>query len=76
MPDEDRHTYAEGLKRGGYLLSARVPDGLQDAAADFSKPPTRSISTSAARLGDKEAGPDTRHPRTHQQRRPMARAPA
>ena len=35
MPDEDRHTYAEGLKRGGYLLSARVPDGLQDAAADI-----------------------------------------
>jgi uncharacterized protein (TIGR02271 family) len=35
MPDEDRHTYAEGLNRGGYLLSARVPDGLQDAAADI-----------------------------------------
>lgn len=35
MPDEDRDTYAEGLKRGGYLLSARVPDGLQDAAADI-----------------------------------------
>ena len=35
MPDEDRHTYAEGVKRGGYLLSARVPDGLQDAAADI-----------------------------------------
>ena len=35
MPDEDRYTYAEGLKRGGYLLSARVPDGLQEAAADI-----------------------------------------
>jgi uncharacterized protein (TIGR02271 family) len=35
MPVEDRHTYAEGLKRGGYLLSARVPDGLQEAAADI-----------------------------------------
>lgn len=35
MPDEDRHTYAEGLNRGGYLLSARVPAGLQEAAADI-----------------------------------------
>ena len=35
MPDEDRHTYAEGLKRGGYLLSARVPDELEEAAADI-----------------------------------------
>ena len=32
MPDEDRHTYAEGLRRGGYMLSARVPDGLEEAA--------------------------------------------
>ena len=35
MPDEDRHTYAEGLKRGGYLLSARVPDELAEAAEDI-----------------------------------------
>lgn len=35
MPDEDRHTYTEGLKRGGYLLSARVPDELEEAAADI-----------------------------------------
>jgi uncharacterized protein (TIGR02271 family) len=34
MPDEDRYTYAEGLQRGGYLLTARVPDGLEDAAID------------------------------------------
>src|SRR3954452_20576867 len=33
-PEEDRHTYAEGLRRGGYLLSARVPDGMQDRASD------------------------------------------
>src|SRR4051812_18791836 len=33
-PEEDRSTYAEGLRRGGYLLSARVPDGLQDRAGD------------------------------------------
>ena len=24
MPDEDRYTYAEGLRRGGYVVSARV----------------------------------------------------
>ena len=35
MPDEDRHTYAEGLKRGSYLLSARVPDELAEAAEDI-----------------------------------------
>src|SRR4051812_32173909 len=33
-PEEDRYTYAEGLRRGGYLLSARVPDGMQDRASD------------------------------------------
>ena len=32
MPEEDHHTYAEGLRRGSYLLSVRVPDGLQDQA--------------------------------------------
>ena len=35
MPDEDRHTYSEGLRRGGYLLSARVSDELEAAAADI-----------------------------------------
>src|SRR4051794_12277335 len=33
-PEEDRYTYAEGLRRGGHLLSARVPDGMQDRAGD------------------------------------------
>jgi uncharacterized protein (TIGR02271 family) len=33
-PDEDRHAYAEGVRRGGYLLTARVPDGLEDQAVD------------------------------------------
>jgi uncharacterized protein (TIGR02271 family) len=35
MPNEDRHTYTEGLKRGSYLLSALVPDDLEAAAADI-----------------------------------------
>ncbi|MFL5336164.1 MAG: YsnF/AvaK domain-containing protein [Geminicoccaceae bacterium] len=34
MPDEDRHTYTEGLKRGSYLLSARVSADVEPAAMD------------------------------------------
>jgi stress response protein YsnF len=34
FPEEDQHTYAEGVRRGGYLLSARVPDGLEGQATD------------------------------------------
>ncbi|QRM36018.1 hypothetical protein [Microvirga sp. VF16] len=26
LPDEDRHTYAEGLRRGGYLISVNASD--------------------------------------------------
>ena len=32
MPDEDRHAYSEGLRRGHFLLSARVDDGDYDDA--------------------------------------------
>lgn len=35
MPDDDRHTYAEGLERGGYLVSARVEEGHYDLALDI-----------------------------------------
>jgi uncharacterized protein (TIGR02271 family) len=41
VPDEDRQTYAEGIRRGGCLLSAKVPEGLEDqamAALDRSGP--------------------------------------
>src|SRR5687767_305643 len=34
VPDEDRHTYAEGLRRGGCLLTAQVPAGLEDQVYD------------------------------------------
>src|SRR3954447_3966575 len=34
-PEEDRETFAEGVRRGGYLLSARVPEGLEDRAVDL-----------------------------------------
>ena len=26
LPEEDRHTYAEGLRRGGYLVTVRTAD--------------------------------------------------
>jgi uncharacterized protein (TIGR02271 family) len=31
MPDEDRHAYHEGVRRGGYLLTARVGEERADA---------------------------------------------
>jgi stress response protein YsnF len=34
VPDEDRHTYAEGMRRGGCLLTARVPEGMVDEALE------------------------------------------
>ena len=35
MPDEDRYTYAEGLRRGGYLLTVNVKDTQYDDALDI-----------------------------------------
>src|SRR3954447_8195940 len=34
LPDDDRQLYAEGARRGGYLLTARVGDDLEEAALD------------------------------------------
>ena len=34
IPDEDRHSYAEGLRRGGAMVSARVDDAQIDRAMD------------------------------------------
>jgi uncharacterized protein (TIGR02271 family) len=34
VPDDDRPTYEEGVRRGGYLLSARVPDEMATQAED------------------------------------------
>ena len=34
VPEEDRYTYAEGVRRGGYLLSARIPEGMEEPALD------------------------------------------
>jgi len=32
MPDQDRHAYSEGIRRGGFLLSARVEEDRADEA--------------------------------------------
>src|SRR4051812_17414577 len=48
-PEEDRHAYAEGLRRGGCLLSARVPEGLEDRGIDLLENP-------GAGAGDERAG--------------------
>ena len=35
LPDEDRSTYAEGLRRGGYLLSVDASDSQYEAVIDI-----------------------------------------
>src|SRR5215203_125992 len=35
LPDEDRATYAEGLRRGGYLVTVRATDAQYDRAIDI-----------------------------------------
>jgi len=35
VPDDDRHTYAEALRRGSVMVTARVDDAHYDAAADL-----------------------------------------
>lgn len=35
IPDEDRHTYAEGLRRGGYLVSVNASDADYDRVVDI-----------------------------------------
>jgi uncharacterized protein (TIGR02271 family) len=35
LPEEDRHTYAEGLRRGGYLVSVRASEAQSERALDI-----------------------------------------
>jgi uncharacterized protein (TIGR02271 family) len=35
LPDEDRHVYAEGLQRGGYLVTVTTSERSYDAALDI-----------------------------------------
>ncbi|SHI79781.1 conserved domain-containing protein [Roseomonas rosea] len=34
IPDEDRYVYSEGIRRGGYVVSAEVPDTIVEHALD------------------------------------------
>ncbi len=34
IPDEDRYAYSEGIRRGGYVVSAEVPDTIVEHALD------------------------------------------
>ncbi|HWL71052.1 MAG TPA: YsnF/AvaK domain-containing protein [Geminicoccus sp.] len=35
MPDEDRSLYSEGMRRGGYMLIANVPEGMEREAEEI-----------------------------------------
>jgi uncharacterized protein (TIGR02271 family) len=35
LPEEDRYTYAEGLRRGGYLVAVQATDALYERALDI-----------------------------------------
>ena len=35
IPDDDRQAYAEGIRRGGYVVSAEVDEGIVDHALDI-----------------------------------------
>ena len=35
IPDEDRYAYSEGIRRGGYVVTAEVDEGLVDHALDI-----------------------------------------
>jgi uncharacterized protein (TIGR02271 family) len=35
MPDDDRHAYSEAIRRGGFLLTARVEEGGAERAMDI-----------------------------------------
>ena len=50
LPDEDRYGYAEGLRRGGYLLSAQVEDAHYEQAIEVLD------SEGAVNMDEREAG--------------------
>ena len=49
VPEADAHVYAEGVRRGGTLVTARVPDGQAPAARSILQSPT---SVDVASRGD------------------------
>jgi len=53
VADDDRHAYGEGIRRGGFLLSAEVDERNADQAIAMLTRRTASISTSALPTGAK-----------------------
>jgi hypothetical protein len=59
LPEEDRHTYAEGLRRGGYLVTVQTRDADYARALDILDDEGTIDSMSAPRLGARRDGPAT-----------------
>ena len=55
VPDEDAHVYAEGVRRGGTLVTARVEDSLADTARAVLND-GRSVSVDDRRRSYQEQG--------------------
>ena len=56
LPDEDRGTYAEGLRRGGYLMSVEASDANMSGCSTSSMMRAPSTSTNAPNPGARRAG--------------------
>ena len=56
LPEEDRQVYAEGVQRGGFLLTVEVEDDLEAAALDVLENSGRWTSTPRPRPGARAAG--------------------
>src|SRR5215218_6366088 len=56
IPGEDAATYNEGIRRGGAVLHAQVPDHRFDAAADAPEAAGPLTSTSGQPRGGRKAG--------------------
>lgn len=55
LPDEDRHTYEEGMRRGGYLLTADVDEDCVDDAIRALEA-TRGVNVDERATGWREEG--------------------
>ncbi len=64
MPEEDRYSYAEGLRRGGYLVSVKTGQVDATACSTSSTATVPSTWTSARPPGGARAGRDTGRPQS------------
>ena len=61
MPDEDRYGYAEGLRRGGYMIAVTADEANYNRVMTIATVSTGTVPstwTSARRRGARKAGPD------------------